>query len=325
MREAEWYELVSHIESLWPDRSLPDRTVEAWYPLLADLPTDAVRRAVDRYAVEAEYGYRPPNPGDLRDYAEEATAGWETALATLRQHLSAAGGAYAEPQARRRSTGDQVLDVVIRRFGWRLICTLDLTDEAARAQFRDSYHRVERELRRARRYTVADSAAAGEIPAGGQPALDAGPGIMPSGAEDDPVDATPARDQRTAGGALAAIGERLTGDEAATVDEETGERLASQETADYHKRKIRAILGLPQRDSRPLDDSPPPPHPEPHPDDPWFGCDGCGRTFRLTEREVTGGRLHRVGECPGCAAVWSLVDDREPLKHEGDRPSVPRA
>lgn len=296
MRESEWIELAYHIETLWPDRSLPDRTVEAWYPLLADLSADAVRRAVDRYAVEAEHGYRPPNPGDLRDYAEEATAGWETALARLRQHLSDAGGVYADREARRRSTGDQVLDVVIRRYGWRLVCTLDLTDEAARAQFRDSYQRVERELRRARRYDVADSAAAGALPSGGQPALDAGPGVMPSGSDDEPAEAAPAEGE-----------------------------LAGEETVGYHARKVRALLGLPQRDDRPLDDRPPAPHPEPHPDDPWFGCDGCGRSLRLTDREVTGGRLHRVGGCPGCGAVWSLVDDREALKHEGDRPSVPRA
>lgn len=325
MRESEWIELTHHIETLWPDRPLPDRTVDAWYPLLADLSADAVRRAVDRYAVEADHAYRPPNPGDLRDYAEEATAGWETALATLRQHLSAAGGAYADREARRRSTGDQILDVVIRRYGWRLICTLDLTDESARAQFRDSYRRVERELRRARRYDVADSAAAGTLPSGEQPALDAGPGMLPSGADDEPVDANRA----AATNDLATLGERaadavrrggvyLGGDDA-------DERLASEETSGYHARKVRALLGLPQPDDRPLDDSPPPPHPEPYPDDPWFGCDGCGRSLRLTDREVTGGRLHRLGDCPGCGAVWSLVDDREPLKHEGDRPSVPRA
>lgn len=309
MRESEWAETAAHISALWPDRALPDQTVDAWYPLLADLPGDSVRRAVDRYAVEAPHRYRPPDPGDLRDYAEDATPPWETALATLRQHLSNAGGAYADGDSRRRSTGDQALDVVIRRYGWRLICTLDLTDQAARAQFRDSYHRALDELRRTRRYAVADRAA-------GQPALDsglvvdAGPGMLPSGTDDEPpVDATP----RGSDGAVAQV-----------ADDLTREGLASEETADYHRRKVRALLGLPQLDSRPLDDTPPPPHPEPHPDDPWFGCDGCGRSLRLTEREATGGRVHRVGECPGCDAVWSIVDDREPLKHEGDEPHVPR-
>ena len=50
MTRAEWIGAVAAMRGLWPNAEIPDATIEAWYPEVADIAGDQVEAAIRTFA-----------------------------------------------------------------------------------------------------------------------------------------------------------------------------------------------------------------------------------------------------------------------------------
>lgn len=137
MTPAEWARCLSLMAALWPAKPVEQPTAEAWYPLLADLPGEAVTDAIRRVALEPGNEW-PPTVGQIRAHALPPARPWEDALAELRDTVARVGSYSPAPEL-----GDAALGAVVRAYGWRAVCSLDLAQPAVRAQVRDCYLRAQ--------------------------------------------------------------------------------------------------------------------------------------------------------------------------------------
>lgn len=140
------------MSSLWPSKPMPPDAAEAWYPLLEDLPGDEVAVAIRAVALDAGNVW-PPSVGQLRAACEPPDRPWEQALAELRR-LVARHGSYG-PTPDLGELDDRALVDLVEAYGWQQVCRLQLSDPAARAQFRDSYRDAQRRERERGRREVA--------------------------------------------------------------------------------------------------------------------------------------------------------------------------
>lgn len=168
MRQSDWLELAALIHEMWPASKLPAETISAWWPLVAELDTDAVRAAIHELALQPDRRHAPP-VGELRAAVEaHEPRPWEDALAEI---VAAARHATVDtPQL-----DDPVADTWARRFGWQRLAAMretDLASPAFRAQFRDAYLAGAARAARGHRRQLA-SAVAGQL-TGGRPALEGG-------------------------------------------------------------------------------------------------------------------------------------------------------
>lgn len=170
MTHTEWLAVCATISRLWPHAPMPPEAADAWYPLLADLDGDQVAAAVQRFAVDGDQRF-PPSVGAIRELAEPAGRDWHEALGDLRK-LAARHGAYdGKPPI-----DDPALDAVADSYGWQGLCSIDVTDPAARAQFRDAYQAAQHTQRRRRREQAVALATSDDEPAA---AIDPGRSACP--------------------------------------------------------------------------------------------------------------------------------------------------
>lgn len=160
MTHAEWLQVCADISRLWPHAPMPPEAAEAWFPLLADLDGTDVARAVREYAMAGDHRF-PPSVGAIREHAEPPDRDWHEALADLRQ-LAARHGAH-QPKP---DIDDPALDAVVDSYGWRGACALDISDPAARAQFRDAYRFAQTRVAREQRHQRAEIAASDRLAIG---------------------------------------------------------------------------------------------------------------------------------------------------------------
>lgn len=153
MTHSEWLAVCADLARLWPHAPLPPEAAEAWYPLLAALDGQAVAAAVRDYAMAADHRF-PPSVGAIREHAQPPARDWHEALADLRR-LAARHGAHG-PQP---DIADPALAAVADSYGWRGLCSIDVTDPAARAQFRDCYRDAQQRVSRDERHALAAGAA----------------------------------------------------------------------------------------------------------------------------------------------------------------------
>lgn len=158
MTHSEWLAVCATISQLWPHAPLAPEAAEAWYPLLADLDGDQVALAVQRFALAGDQRW-PPSVGAIREHAEPPGRDWHEALAHLRTLAARFGSAAGKPPI-----DDPALDAVADSYGWRGLCSMDVTDPAARAQFRGAYRDAQAAMRRQRREHVVALAARGNDP-----------------------------------------------------------------------------------------------------------------------------------------------------------------
>jgi hypothetical protein len=164
MTESEWLEALATWADIWPDRTLPRTSIATWFGLLADLPGDAVQRALLAWAADPERPWPPRSPGDLRGAVTPPTD-WTHALGTLAEAIRRNGRMV------RPSFDDPALDEVVRSFGgWTSLCDrFNATDPTTRAQFRDAYTAAAARVQ----HDQATALAAGIVPA------------LPEGTHDD--------------------------------------------------------------------------------------------------------------------------------------------
>lgn len=162
MKLSDWIDIAVTVREIWPASQLPDGTVKAWFPFLADLDVDDVRQAVARLALDPDQRYAP-HVGTIRDAAESDGLGrgdWTAAWARLVEAQRTAD--------RRPSFDDPALDTFVGQLGRWVDITgraphgyggdgrgVNLRDPALRAQFRDFYRDYHARLATARRSELA--------------------------------------------------------------------------------------------------------------------------------------------------------------------------
>lgn len=139
MNYNEYMKSVKLMKSIWPDPNfLPDAfTVDTWYELLKDLPAEQAFAAIKRHAQTSRW---PPAIADIRSQAvdmqtsgEDWSDGWDKLQTAIRKY-----GYYNEQAA--LDSMDEMTRTVVKRLGWKQICTTDLDDMMAlRANFRMIY------------------------------------------------------------------------------------------------------------------------------------------------------------------------------------------
>jgi hypothetical protein len=134
MTESEWLEITADMEDIWPRHPLPERTIEAWYKLLAPLPASVVAAAVHELALAGREF--PPPVGQIYQTATRADQLREPfdALAELEQACRKIGAYQPAP-----NFDDPVLAELVTRWCWERLCHSDMRDGMFRAQWRDEY------------------------------------------------------------------------------------------------------------------------------------------------------------------------------------------
>ena len=132
MLESDWLDVAELYRVYWPDRALPQETIEAWYPLLADIDRDDAIAALKALKI----GGKPfaPDVAEIRRTVTGPPRRWEDALAELGQAIGRIGAYGAAPRF-----ADPALDRVVTERGWKALCLAVYADSTWRAQFRDAY------------------------------------------------------------------------------------------------------------------------------------------------------------------------------------------
>lgn len=152
MTPDEWLDCAALWARLWPHRPLPPESIEPWYDLLADLDGASVRRALLTWAADPERSWPPQSPGDLRGAAADDVNGdWTTAWGELAKLVRRHGRYVPRPEL------PELLDAYVDSLGgWTQTCsTLDPTDVAQRAQFRDYWSGASRRVQVERARAIA--------------------------------------------------------------------------------------------------------------------------------------------------------------------------
>lgn len=161
MTESEWLSIAAHISRMWPNDPLAPDTAAAWYPLLADLPADTVRVAVNELRLDPAVRWQP-TPGQIRDGCTADIAAWSDVIPEIGRRLAGNPANDDHPNAGAVTAYIRSLTGPHGRRDVRW----DPADPTTRAQLRDwwtDWHR--RRARTARRDVARQVAAPSGAPA----------------------------------------------------------------------------------------------------------------------------------------------------------------
>lgn len=147
MTPGGWARAVALWRAVWPDRALPDSSIETWYDLLGDLDDAEVIGALAAWANDPDRSWPPQSPGEIRSQIAGPDDGWTEAIGRLATLVRTEGRYAPRPEIE-----DEALNAYIDSMGgWRATCDrFDPGDSTVRAQFRDHYRSVRTRERRDR-------------------------------------------------------------------------------------------------------------------------------------------------------------------------------
>src|SRR4051794_26651286 len=130
MTLSEWKSVVADMLERWPNTAMGENTVEVWFSAVEDLPRELGAASVE--ALFPDGREVAPNSGQVRVKGLELAAptqdwleGWRLvheAIHRFGQPDEAGALALLDERSPAAAT-------VVRRIGWRSICTYDLDDE----------------------------------------------------------------------------------------------------------------------------------------------------------------------------------------------------
>lgn len=151
MTEPEWDQLAIRLQAYWPNRPIPDESIDLWFHDLAEFPGDQVAAAIT--ALYRDGREWCPNGAQIRLKAiglSRPERDWGEAWRLVNH---AAGKYGAAEGLRWLENKDPVTADAIRRYGWDQFCTDGETPEGTRrAQFRDIFEEVAGSAERHERY-----------------------------------------------------------------------------------------------------------------------------------------------------------------------------
>lgn len=172
MKLSDFLDVAATLADLWPGSNITKGTLEAWYPLLADLDVDVIHHAINALRLDPAQRFAP-GPGEIRTIVADATGMAARDWLDAWQDLAAAiATANDDPCPR---LDDVVEDPLVTRWilanGGRstLAARFSGADTTARAQFRDWYRDQQRRHATRTRNAIAARAIAGELTQGGAP------------------------------------------------------------------------------------------------------------------------------------------------------------
>jgi hypothetical protein len=168
MERSEWVGITEQMQAIWPNATIPDVTIVAWYEYLKQRPVEEVRAAVESFFEEGREF--PPNAGQVLariqraeqpaiDYGEA----WELVHWALWKFAPYEWTKFYE-------TLPPLVAEAARRYGFETQGGYQNDDEGVvRAQFRDIYREVVDGRRHDKQYAQIRVRAAGNGGRDGEP------------------------------------------------------------------------------------------------------------------------------------------------------------